>query len=311
MRTFPRELQTTISRLLIVEAARREKEWPMAQAVESLATQAYRPDAEPEAIEATLNYIVADGTKIFTETGAPGANDRRSGGKPDPRRVTLHNGRPREFTLERDGFYFIRHDTKVADFFNEAEVRRIYYPEMEALVKAESGATRVVVFDHTLRTADDAAREARKIREVVPRVHNDYTEWSGPQRVRDLLPNEADDLLRGRFAIVQVWRPIRYPVETFPLAICDARTLSPENLVISERRYPNRVGQTYAITYSPDHVWYWFPRMRREEALVFKTYESLKDGRARWTAHTAFHDPTAVADARPRESIEIRALAFF
>lgn len=283
----------------------------MAQAVESLATQAYRPDAEPEAIEATLNYIVADGTKIFTETGAPGANDRRSGGKPDPRRVTLHNGRPREFTLERDGFYFIRHDTKVADFFNEAEVRRIYYPEMEALVKAESGATRVVVFDHTLRTADDAAREARKIREVVPRVHNDYTEWSGPQRVRDLLPDEADDLLRGRFAIVQVWRPIRYPVETFPLAICDARTLLPENLVISERRYPNRVGQTYAITYSPDHVWYWFPRMRREEALVFKTYESHKDGRARWTAHTAFHDPTAVADARPRESIEIRALAFF
>ena len=283
----------------------------MAQAVERLPTQAPKPDAEPEAIEVTLNYIVADGTKIFTETGAPGANDRRSGGKPDSRRVTLHNGRHRDFMLERGGFHFIGHDTKVADFFDEAEVRRIYYPEMEALVKAETGATRVVVFDHTLRTANDAAREARKIREVVPRVHNDYTEWSGPQRVRDLLPDEADDLLRRRFAIVQVWRPIRYPVETFPLAICDARTLSPENLVISERRYPDRVGQTYAITYSPDHVWYWFPHMRREEALVFKTYESLKDGRARWTAHTAFHDSTAAVDARPRESIEIRTLAFF
>jgi hypothetical protein len=283
----------------------------MAEVVESLAKQVHKPGAEPEAIEATLNYIVADGTKIFTETGAPGANDRRSGGRPDPRRVTLHNGRRRDFTLERDGFRFTRHDTEVADFFDEAEVRRIYYPEMEALVKAQSGATRVVVFDHTLRTADDAAREARKIREVVPRVHNDYTEWSGPQRVRDLLPDEADDLLRRRFAIVQVWRPIRYPVETFPLAICDARTLSPEDLVISERRYPDRVGQTYAITYNPDHVWYWFPRMRREEALVFKTYESLKDGRARWTAHTAFHDPTAAVDARPRESIEIRTLAFF
>jgi hypothetical protein len=122
---------------------------------------------------------------------------------------------------------------------------------MEALVKAESGAGRVVVFDHTLRAADDAAREARKTREVVSRVHNDYTEWSGPQRVRDLLPEEAGDLLRRRFAIIQVWRPIRYPVETFPLAICNARTLSPANLVVSERRYPNRVGQTYAITYSP------------------------------------------------------------
>jgi hypothetical protein len=283
----------------------------MAQAVESLATQPRSSDAVPETIEATLNYIVDDGSKIFTETGAPGANDRRMGGKPDARPVTLHNGRLREFTLERAGFHFTRHDTRVADFFDEAEVRRIYYPEMEALVKAESGASRVVVFDHTLRTADDAAREERKIREVVSRVHNDYTEWSGPQRVRDLVPEEADDLLRRRFAIVQVWRPIRYPVETFPLAICDARTLSPDNLVISERRYPDRVGQTYAITYSPEHAWYWFPRMRRDEALVFKTYESLNDGRARWTAHTAFNDPTAAADARPRESIEIRTLAFF
>jgi hypothetical protein len=287
------------------------KELPMAQTVESLTTRAREPDAEPQAIEATLNYIVDDGTKVFTETGAPGANDRRSGGKPDPRRVTLRNGRHRDFVLERDGFHFIRHDTKVTDFFDEAEVRRIYYPEMEALVKAESGAARVVVFDHTLRTADDADREARKIREVVSRVHNDYSVWSGPQRVRDLLPEEADDLLRRRFAIIQVWRPIRGTVETFPLAICSARTLSPANLVVSERRYPDRIGQTYAITYSPEHAWYWFPRMRRDEALVFKTYESRDDGRARWTAHTAFHDPTSAPDARPRESIEIRTLAFF
>ena len=92
------------------------------------------------------------------------------------------------FALERDGFRFVRHDTRVADFFNEDEVRRVYYPEMEALVKAESGASRVVVFDHTLRTADDDERASRKIREPVSRVHNDYTEWSAPQRVRDLLP---------------------------------------------------------------------------------------------------------------------------
>jgi hypothetical protein len=182
---------------------------------------------------------------------------------------------------------------------------------MEALVKAQSGASRVVVFDHTLRTADDAAREARQIREVVRRVHNDYTEWSGPQRLRDLLPLEADALLQRRFAIVQVWRPIRYPVETFPLGICDAESLSPADLVVSERRYPNRIGQTYAITYNPAHRWYWFPRMRREEALVFKVYDSLEHGVARWTAHTAFEDPTSPPGARPRESIEIRTLALF
>jgi len=275
--------------------------------------QVLEPDTAPDSIEATLSYIVDDGSKIFTETAAPGETDVRSGGKSDPHRVTIRNGRRHagDFTLERNGFHFVHHDTAVGDFLDEVEVRQTYYTEMEALVKAESGASRVVVFDHTLRTADDAMRAERKIREVVSRVHNDYTEWSGPQRVRDLLPEEAAELLRRRFAIIQVWRPIRYPVETFPLAICDARSLSPENLVVSERRYPHRVGQTYAVTYNPEHRWYWFPRMRRDEALVFKVYDSLTDGRARWTAHTAFPDPTSPPDARPRESIEIRTLAFF
>jgi hypothetical protein len=270
-------------------------------------------DVAPDTIEATLNYIVDDGTKVFTITAGPGGSDVRSGGTPDPRKMVMHNGRPhvKDFALERDGFHFVRHDTSVVDFYDENEIKRVYYPEMEALIKAESGAKRVVVFDHTLRTADDELREAKKIREVVRRVHNDYTEWSGPQRVRDLLPDEADELLKRRFAIIQVWRPIRHPVETFPLAIADARSIAPDNLVISERRYPGRVGQTYAITYNPAHKWFWFPRMRREEALVFKVYDSLKDGRARWTAHTAFEDPTTPKNARPRESIEIRTLAFF
>ena len=267
----------------------------------------------PAIVEATLNYIANTGEKIFTQTGGPGSTDVRSGGTQDPHRVAIRNGRPEaeNFALDRQGFRFVRHDTKVESFFDENEIRGVYYPEMEALVKAETGASRVVVFDHTLRTADQALREARKIREVVPRVHNDYTEWSGPQRVRDILPDEAEQLLRGRFAIVQVWRPIRHPVETFPLALCDARTISPDDLVVSERIYPNRVGQTYAIIYNPAHVWYWFPRMRREEAIVFKVFDSAKDGRARWTAHSAFEDPTAPPNARPRESIEIRTLAFF
>ena len=270
-------------------------------------------DLAPDTIEATVNYLLDTGDRPWTYSGGPGSTEVRSGGAPDPRKVAIHDGRPHvaEFTLDRDGFRFLRHDTKVRDFLDEDEVRRVYYPEMEALVKAESGASRVVIFDHTLRTADDELREARKIREPVRRVHNDYTEWSAPQRVRDLLPDEAEMLLQRRFAVVQVWRPIRHPVESLPLAICDARSVSPEDFVISERRYPNRVGQTYAIKYNPRHRWYWFPRMRRDEALVFKVYDSLKDGRARWTAHTAFDDPTAPPDARPRESIEIRTLAFF
>ena len=271
------------------------------------------PETAASSIEATVNYFLDTGEKPFTATGGPGEPGVRSGGGQDPRLVVIRNGRhaAADFTLDRNGFHLVRHDTKVVDLFDEAEIRATYYPEMEALVKAQSGASRVVVFDHTLRTADDEARAARQIREVVRRVHNDYTEWSGPQRLRDLLPQEADALLRRRFAIVQVWRPLRYPVETFPLAICDAQSLAPTDLVVSERRYPGRIGQTYAITYNPAHRWYWIPRLRREEALVFKVYDSLRDGVARWTAHTAFDDPTAPPGARPRESIEIRTLALF
>jgi hypothetical protein len=270
-------------------------------------------DVVPDTIEATLNYIVDDGKPVFTIVAAPGASDTRSGATPDPRRVTIHNGRHEatDFVLEKNGFRFVHHDTKVANFYDEDEIKRVYYPEMVELIKAESGAKRVVVFDHTLRTADDELREAKKIREVVRRVHNDYTEWSAPQRVRDILPDEAEELLKRRFAIIQTWRPIRHPVETYPLAMADARTLSPSDMIISERRAPGRIGQTYAIKYNPAHKWYWFPRMRREEAYVFKVFDSMKDGRARWTAHTAFEDPTTPPHARPRESIEIRTMAFF
>jgi hypothetical protein len=277
------------------------------------AAQTAELESAPDQIEATLNYIVDDGSKVFTIVASPGGNDARSGGKPDPRRVTIGNGRlhSNDFELERHGFRFVRHDTKVKEFYNEDEIRRVYYPEMEALIKAESGARRVVVFDHTLRTADDELRESKRIREVVRRVHNDYTEWSAPQRVRDILPEEAEQLLQGRFAIIQVWRPINHPVETYPLAMADAQTLSPQDMIVSERRAPGRIGQTYAIKYNPAHKWYWFPRMRREEAYVFKVFDSMKDGRARWTAHTAFEDPNTPPHARPRESIEIRTMAFF
>src|SRR5262245_56748111 len=236
------------------------RQWPFGPLVKELLMVATAvQDVAPATIEATLNYLLDTGEMPTVYDGGPGSTVVRTSSTSDPQRVLMHNGRLEAelFSLDREGFHFIRHDTKVVDFNNEDEVRRAYYPEMEALVMAETGATRVVVFDHTLRTANEEDREARKIREVVQRVHNDYTEWSGPQRVRDLLPQEADELLQRRFAIVQVWRPIRHPVETFPLAICDAGSVSPRDFVISERRYPNRVGQTYAITYNPEHRWYW------------------------------------------------------
>jgi hypothetical protein len=129
--------------------------------------------------------------------------------------------------------------------------------------------------------------------------------------VREILPDEADALLSRRFAIIQVWRAINQPIETNPLALADARTVAMDDLLVAERRYPNRVGQTYRLKHNPAHRWFYFPRMRRDEAIVFKVYDSQTDGRARFTPHTAFDDPTTSPGAPPRQSIEARALAFF
>jgi hypothetical protein len=225
--------------------------------------------------------------------------------------MTILNGRLHALSLERNGFVLVDHKTAVKDFFDRQQLETVYYAEVEALIKKMSGAKRVVLFDHTLRSGDEGEREERLIREPVLSAHNDYTEWSGPQRVRDLLPDEADTLLKGRFAIIQVWRAINKPIEANPLAVADAASVPFDDLLIAERRYPNRVGQTYRLKYNPAHRWFYFPMMRRDEALVFTVYDSAKDGRARFTPHTSFDLPGLPPNAAPRQSIEARALAFF
>src|SRR3954462_11073205 len=126
---------------------------------------------------------------------------------------------------------------------------------------------------------------------------------------------EADKLLERRFAIIQVWRAAyenaAQPIVSNALGMADARSVGLDDLLIAERRYPNRVGQTYRLRYNAHHRWFYFPQMRRDEAIVFKVYDSEKDGRARFTPHTSFDDPATPAGAAPRQSIEVRTLAFF
>ena len=265
------------------------------------------------AVSAGLHYTLDTGVKPVNETFGPGNIRRKTTGTVELHPVRIRDGRPlaRQFNFERNGFVFVEHRTAMRDFFDAEELKSVYYREVEELVKKISGAARVVVFDHTLRSGDEAEREAKQIREPVLSVHNDYTEWSGPQRVRELVPDEAEELLKKRFAIIQVWRAVARPIESNPLAIADARSLASADLIAAERRYPHRVGETYRVAYNPAHQWYYFPRMRREEALVFKVYDSEKDGRARFTAHTSFVDPTTPPGAPPRQSIEARTLAFF
>jgi len=264
-------------------------------------------------VTAEVTYAVDTGEKPVNETFAAGQIIRRRTGATERRAMPIRDGRPLtgQFSLDQNGFALVEHKTAVTDFFDAGQIASVYYPEIVRLVQSVSGASRVVVFDHTLRSGDPAQQEARKIREPALWAHNDYTERSGPQRVRDILPDEAERLLQHRFAIIQVWRAIDGPIQSHPLALADARSVSSDDLLPAERRYPNRVGETYQLKYNAAHRWFYFPHMRREEALVFKVYDSERDGRARFTPHTSFDDPTSPTDAPPRQSIEARTLAFF
>ena len=272
-----------------------------------------KPIQESGSITANLNYCVDTGIKPVNETFGPGNTMRNKQGTYVEQTVTVFDGRAylENFELETQGFKYLEHDTAVKDFYDINELETVYYPEVERLVKEQTGAYRVVIFDHTVRNGDEEVRQEKLVREPVKAVHNDFTEWSGPQRVRDILPDEAEELLRKRFAVIQVWRPINTTIQSDPLALCDARTIVPGDLIKATRKYPDRVGETYQIAYNPDHRWYYLPNMARNEAVIFKVYDSSQDGRARFTAHTSFTDPATPNGAPPRESIEMRTLAFF
>ena len=266
-----------------------------------------------DAITAEIPYTIPTEEKLVNESFGPKNIHGRRTGSVELKPMIVRNGRlvADSLSLEQQGLVFVEHKTKVVDFFDQQQVKSIYYPEIESLIKRESGASRVVIFDHALRSGDEAEREEKLIRNPVLQAHNDYTEWSGPNRLREILPDEAGELLKHRFAIIQVWRAIHRPIEANPLALADARSVEFDDWMVAERRYPHRVGQTYRLKYNPKHKWIYFPNMRPDEAIVFKVYDSETDGRARFTAHTSFHDPATKPGALARQSIEMRAFAFF
>jgi hypothetical protein len=268
----------------------------------------------PAHVDAELNYLAEMSEKPVTYQYTPPPGVPQTTRQNDRRTMAIYDGRAlaAELSLDTQGFKLLRHRSAVTDFYDDRQVREIYYPEMERLVKESTGAARTLVFDHIVRSVAKYQRGEPGVKAPATAVHNDYTLKSAPQRVRDLLPAaEAERLLEHRFAIINVWRPIRGPLQDAPIAICDARTISLRDFVANDLRYPDRNGEVYTVTYNPGHRWYYFPMMETSEALLLKCYDSVQDGRARFTAHTAFVDPTTRADAPGRESIEVRALVFY
>lgn len=268
------------------------------------------------AVKAPINFLrpMTERPVAYQFDPPPGVPQRT--GEHDPHLVSIRNARPfaEELSLDREGFELVQAPSNYVDFSNDAAIRRYYYREVERVLKAATGAAKVIAFDHNIRNAARAARREPGIREPVSRAHNDFTARSGHERARLELEARGvavDPLMFGHFAIINLWRPIGRPVEKWPLALCDATTIQDNDLVASDLVYRDRVGETYSLTYHARQRWYYFPRLEADEAILIKGYDSRENGVARFTPHTAFHDTTARFCAPERESIETRALVIY
>ena len=272
---------------------------------------AERPSAN---IKAKMNYIVDTGVPPVRYIDWPEMEHKAIPPQYREQEVAIRNGRPLRdtFRLDTHGFVFVHHHTKMKDFTDEAERKVIYDREVQELIKLHSGASEVLVFDHTIRIGDEKVQQSTGARPPVKGVHNDYTEASAPVRLREIAGDaEAERRFKKRWAIIQVWRPIRGTVLIDPLGICDGRSIPQKGFILVQRRYKYRTGEVYHIAYNPEHVWYHFPKMQRHEAMVFKVFDSDLSVPTRFTAHSAFDDPDTPPNAPPRESIETRTFAFW
>ncbi len=289
--------------------------------------------AELPYVEANLTYLVPTAEKPVNYTYEPPAGIPRTNATYQTHKLPIYNARSisENISLEREGFALTGHHTNVRNFYDEDEVRRVYYPEAEQLLKEVTGGTKVVIFDHTLRNAGQSKPGENNIKEPAKRVHNDFTAKSGYTRARLELAaqgiDDIDTLLKQRFAIINVWRAMSttgyayaQPIQESPLAVCDAQSIAITDLVAGDLVYRvdakrlvarHRVGETYGVTYNSKHKWFYFPQMHRDEALFIKCFDSAEEGYARFAAHTAFEDPTSPANAPPRESIELRTFVFY
>ncbi|KAI1423382.1 hypothetical protein F5Y12DRAFT_532962 [Xylaria sp. FL1777] len=271
--------------------------------------------ASPSEVETVLNFFKDN------EDGSPPEPSYVNKPESYTRPVDSHSvkitdiaGREAEFTLDKQGFQVHRHVAQEKDFVDDEHIKAVYYPETEQLLKDVTGASKIFIFDHTIRRQPKDGRDKNdpvaSLRGPVQRVHIDQSYSASLSRVPHHLPaEEAAELLKGRVQIINVWRPIK-TIERDPLAVADAHSVGEEELVPIGLIYPNRKGETLAVRYSPTHRWYYKKGLTPEEVLLIKCFDSKTDGRARRIPHTAFVDPTSKPDAPSRESIEVRCLVF-
>jgi len=311
-------------------------------------------------LSASVVHSLYRNGKVLTRRDKNGSDAGRAGVELEPRLMPVHDARRLQATapctLAHNGFELRAAPltTPGLDFFNHDQVVRTYYPECAEIVREASGARFVAAFDHNVRSAAGKQSKQRikggqEVQGPAHLVHGDYTLTSAPQRLRDLTkPPSANDTLRtmlsegealldaaeierllagGRFAIINVWRNIaREPVETHPLALCDAASVRPEHLVVFEIHYHDRIGENYFAKHADGHQWYYYPALTRDEALLIKQWDSagtlarsngakgdaaVPDAPCTFSFHSAFEDPATPPDAPERWSIEVRCVALY
>ena len=286
----------------------------MSQVVQSSSASA--PSRAPAGADvvASLTFIVPQDAKpVFHSTALTGGTQKLFF-ETESIEVPIADMRPlsHELSIDREGFELLRHTTEVADLYDDDAIENLYYPEIEALLNTRFGADRTVVFDATRRSdGAEGAPNPDGLRGPALRVHVDYTVKSGPQRIADILgEDEAERLAEDGARIVQinVWRPISGPVRRSPLALADASSVGAGELIATDQVFPDRVGEIYQLAHAPTQRWYYAPEITPDEVLLIKGWDSIDDGRARFTPHGAFSFAETPADAPPRESIEVRAL---
>ena len=278
-----------------------------------MARPAFSPDNAPNT-QGALTFIVPQKEKPAFHSSALTGGDPKVLFDTEERTVDIADMRalPEAPSIDREGFELIRHETAVSELYDDDAIAGPYYQEIEDLLKQRFGASRVIIFDATRRSdGGSGAANPDGLRGPARRVHVDYTAASGPQRVKDVLgTEEGEKLLNSDARIIQinVWRPIRGPVKRAPLALADASSVAADELVATDQVFPDRVGEIYHLAHAPTQKWYYAPDMDVDEVIIIKGWDTLDDGRAKYTPHGAFDLPDTAPDAPPRESIEIRTL---
>lgn len=263
--------------------------------------------AAPRQLQATIRYVVKGESAIFYP-----AEREKSYWPAEQHVVTITDMRPlrEQLTIAQNGFVLLTRPTAVTDFFDPVQVEQVFYPEVVALAKELNGAVKAFAFGPVARSDNPANKQGR-----LPAfgAHVDYGRRTIENFTREHLGADADYWLRKRVVLMNFWRPLSTVYRT-PLALCDAASVQESDLYPSEIRggldNPDRPPLWgFNLSYNQAHRWYYCDRMQPDEVFAFKLYDS-DSSQPQWTGHTAFDLPDTPVDAPPRESIEIRTIAF-